>query len=289
MWQRHQGREAGAPGPGGRDSPTSGARGMLRRMRRRLRNILTWLLGSVIVVIVVAVIGEFFIEVARDKGLYTDAGARWDRLMNEVVPIVTSPWVLYPLTALAGLVGGMWIDTLMRRQEARDGDPRGNALALAGIENPSAWLEQLADADESQMWQRIISDEYLPQANAHLDAPEPYVEFTFWFINATVYTLTNPRLEGWIRYNGHDLQSGPTILDEDKTIKHAQRGALQIKQPITRDLANDLLHLHRSGYNPKFQVTNLVIWFTYDNRHGSPKEVRLDWGTRFQELISQLT
>jgi hypothetical protein len=207
----------------GIDSQTNDTRGMLHRMRRYVRNILTWILGSVIVVIVVAVLGEFFVEVARDKGLYTNAGARWDRLVSATASIATSPWVLYPLIALAGLVGGMWLDTLLRRQEQlrETGKP-----APATIENPSAWLEQLADADATQMEYRIFAEEYPPKAIAYPDAPEPYIEVVFYFVNATVFTLTNPRIEGWIRYNGSDLHSRPILMEEDKMIRHAQRSCV---------------------------------------------------------------
>ena len=76
-------------------------------MRKLLRQVLTWVLASVIGVIAVSVFAEFFIEVARDKGLYEHAGQKWDSMMSAVSGFLTSHSVLYPTIALAGFVAGV--------------------------------------------------------------------------------------------------------------------------------------------------------------------------------------
>ena len=88
-------------------------------MRRRIRNILSWLLGAVVVAIVVAVVGEWFIEAAKDKGWYDNAGDVWDVAMSAVLSYLATPFFYVPFTACAGLVGGLWLDTGLRFREAR--------------------------------------------------------------------------------------------------------------------------------------------------------------------------
>lgn len=97
------------------DSTEQMAPGIVRQMREHVRSILTWVLSTVVGVIVTAVACEWFIEVAKDKGLYDNAGQRWDLVMGPVLDFITSGVVLYPLVALAGVVGGLWIDALLKR------------------------------------------------------------------------------------------------------------------------------------------------------------------------------
>mgnify|MGYP003625896503 CR=1 FL=1 len=96
---------------------------MRQRIRPLVRAIATWLLFGVILAIIIAVAAEWFIEVARDKGLFENAGANWDRVVSAVTTFVTSAWVLYPLAGLSGLVGGLWVDHLLRRSEQQAGKP----------------------------------------------------------------------------------------------------------------------------------------------------------------------
>jgi len=84
-------------------------------MRQFIRALLTTLFVSVILAIVVAVLGEWFIEVARDKGWYQDAGQRWDLLASALVDTLISPLVLYPISVLGGLTAGLWLEPLLRR------------------------------------------------------------------------------------------------------------------------------------------------------------------------------
>lgn len=103
-------------------------------MRLLLTKIATWLLAVVVVGILVAVFSEWFIEVARDKGLFQNAGDRWDYAMGIISDWATSGWILYPVTALAGYVAGLWTDTFIKRKEEppRDGPLRmDERIALA--------------------------------------------------------------------------------------------------------------------------------------------------------------
>ena len=85
---------------------------------------LSWLLGTVVVVIIVAVAGEWFIEVAKDKGWYSNAGQNWDNAMGVVTSYLTNPALYIPFTGLAGVVGGLWIDTALKFFEAKNKKPK---------------------------------------------------------------------------------------------------------------------------------------------------------------------
>lgn len=90
---------------------------MVPVMRALVRRIVTWLFVGVLAAIAVSVAAEWFIEVAKDKGLYEDAGRSWDNLMGAITSFVASGWILYPLVGLAGVVVGMWTDEFLKRLE----------------------------------------------------------------------------------------------------------------------------------------------------------------------------
>jgi len=81
--------------------------------RTVLKKITTWVLGAVVVAIIVAVVGQWFIQVATDKGWYRNAGRRWDGVMNALLSL----WVLFPTSILAGFVGGLWADARLAKKE----------------------------------------------------------------------------------------------------------------------------------------------------------------------------
>ncbi|QCO54636.1 hypothetical protein EOK75_01700 [Pseudorhodobacter turbinis] len=90
-----------------------GFRGSVIYIRSVVRKILTFILSSILFVIVIAVVGEFFIEVAKAKGWYENAGQTWDRFMGVITDFASSNTALYPLIGLGGLVAGLWLDFLL--------------------------------------------------------------------------------------------------------------------------------------------------------------------------------
>jgi uncharacterized membrane protein len=76
--------------------------GRVSTMRALVRKIATWVLVGGVLGVFVAVVAEWFIEVARDKGMFKEAGSRWDHAMGMITDWATSGWTLYPLTALGG-------------------------------------------------------------------------------------------------------------------------------------------------------------------------------------------
>ncbi|MER0239552.1 hypothetical protein [Fulvimarina sp. MAC8] len=92
-------------------------------MRNLTRKIATWFLVAVVLAIIITVLSEFFIEVAKDKGFYDNAGKRWDRVMGAVADLVTTGYVLYPVTALSGLVAGVWLHHWAGKWDAKRKTP----------------------------------------------------------------------------------------------------------------------------------------------------------------------
>lgn len=80
---------------------------------------LSWLLGAVVMVIIVAVAGEWFIEVAKDKGWYSNAGQNWDGAMGVVMSYLASPALYVPFVGFGGVVVGLWVDTALKSFEVK--------------------------------------------------------------------------------------------------------------------------------------------------------------------------
>ena len=118
-------------------------------MRLLVRKVVTWVFVGVILAIVVAVAAEWFIEVARDKGLFKDAGEKWDHAMGLISSYATSAWILYPLTLLGGCVIGLWTDYFLRRKEleASSGEPEAPTEGI-GLEYFSRGVTTVADEED---------------------------------------------------------------------------------------------------------------------------------------------
>ena len=110
-------------------------------MRNTVRAVLTWFLVGGAGAIAVAVLGEWFIHVAEDKGWYANAGRTWDRLMSAIIDFATSSPVIYSMTALGGLVAGVWLDTLLTRREQRS--TRARSMRRVEPQLPSITPEML--------------------------------------------------------------------------------------------------------------------------------------------------
>lgn len=80
--------------------------------------------------VVIGPVGEFFIELARENGLYNAPNQRLGAVSGWVAAVVLS----YPFGVLAGAVfgfaGGVWIDLFLKRKES-DPDLTEESLALA--------------------------------------------------------------------------------------------------------------------------------------------------------------
>ena len=85
----------------------------------RIRQLVRWFFAAVFfaifVAIVAGVLGEFFIEWAREQGWYQNPSTRLDTAMTAFSDFVTQTWFISTGALLAGLAAGSWIDRWLRR------------------------------------------------------------------------------------------------------------------------------------------------------------------------------
>jgi hypothetical protein len=89
---------------------------MFFRVVRWLANSLC---GGLLLAITAGVFSEFFIEAAKDKGLYSGAGSRLDAAMTAFSEFVLQTWFLCLTTLSIGFAAGLGLDALMRRRERK--------------------------------------------------------------------------------------------------------------------------------------------------------------------------
>jgi hypothetical protein len=131
-------------------------------MRKLIRISATWLLVGCVLAIVVSVFGEFFIKVAEDKGLYSNAGKKWDGAMNAISQFIMSGLFLYPVAFLGGLVAGLWVDVITRKKENSNGD-----------------ISYKADTELAEKYKYSIS---VPAVGFLIDPNEEKVRAHFWIL-----------------------------------------------------------------------------------------------------------
>lgn len=91
-------------------------------MRDTFRKWATRLAIFVVGGIFIAVLGQWFIQVATDKGFYKGAGGKFDAVMSMLFYIFTSNEAFYVGMALSCLVVGAWIDTILGKWDNRNAD-----------------------------------------------------------------------------------------------------------------------------------------------------------------------
>lgn len=88
-------------------------------MRGVIRKAALWLCGGLVAAIVFGVVGEFFIELARERGFYKNPSERAGAVMSAFTAFVTSWGFLSVTLFVLGLTLGLWADNILRRREAR--------------------------------------------------------------------------------------------------------------------------------------------------------------------------
>jgi hypothetical protein len=83
------------------------------------------------------VIGEWFIELAREMGWYKHPTAQVATAMNWLSSVADIPGLRAVAVFLVGLVAGVWLDTFMRRRERKTSSPL-----------VSVWLDPLSAIKE---------------------------------------------------------------------------------------------------------------------------------------------
>ena len=129
-------------------------------MRETIRKILIYLFLSVFTVILIAVLGEWFIEVAKDKGLYKNAGDKWDSIMKLITSFMFSHYFLYPLTLLIGFYLGVLVYWLAGKFDMKD-SPKTESIK-------SKMNEFCADYEKNKPnFHGVSKSVYLSQSESH--------------------------------------------------------------------------------------------------------------------------
>jgi hypothetical protein len=89
--------------------------GAMLRIYRIFRDVLTWLLGGIIL----AIVGEFAIDLAREHGLFDRPTERVEAVISLLRTIRSQFWFSPAAAWLAGLVFGMWMDAAVLRSIKR--------------------------------------------------------------------------------------------------------------------------------------------------------------------------
>ncbi len=87
------------------------------QMRKIVRLIRVTIAGGLILAIAAGVIGEFFIELARECGWYDNPSERLDATVSAFSSFVTHPWFIALAAGFFGLAVGAWLDLFLRRRE----------------------------------------------------------------------------------------------------------------------------------------------------------------------------
>jgi len=99
------------------DSTAFGGWGKVSNMLRLLRTAVSFVFGAIVVAILASVVGEFFIELARERGLYDHPSQRASAAMSALHGFVTQTAFLMFASAVGGLTLGLWLDRFLGRRE----------------------------------------------------------------------------------------------------------------------------------------------------------------------------
>ncbi|MEC9368414.1 MAG: hypothetical protein VX871_06950 [Pseudomonadota bacterium] len=113
----------------------------MANVRTRVRFWISIALAAIVIPIVVSVVGEFFIEWAREEGWYEKPSERIEGAMSALSAFVFQAWFLLIGAFVCGLSAGLWLDVLLRKKEqvATISLPSGIMLAE---EDPAETREQ---------------------------------------------------------------------------------------------------------------------------------------------------
>jgi hypothetical protein len=123
-------------------------------------------------------------------------------------------------------------------------------------EAPS-WCEEMAADDAKKMFERVTVVACDPMR--YLSVMEPYVDFKFTFVNATVFALNSKSIEGETYFGGAPLAGGPKIIDAPLMLGHGDKKWVILRQFVSYEVAK------------KIQQTTGVVRFDFS-------KVRLSFG-----------
>jgi hypothetical protein len=150
---------------------------------------------------------------------------------------------------------------------------------------PEAWCEAARSEDIGKMWQRL-ADVKWEVATRNFKASDPYIEFNVTFLNASVFNLTSPIIEGKAKF-GNDPCSAPPELTKPFPIRRGERVWMQIRQHVSADAAikmQELINTWQEGRNrPSLDFREIRI--NFDGEFLGDKPQRLTWSGPEKVLI----
>jgi hypothetical protein len=98
------------------------------------RLIVSWVLSALVVVGIVPVGGQFFIELAREQGIFEKPTSKIEDAINWLTPIVESWYFAAIIGFFLGIAVTLWFDYLNRKRTGRDEQRPRQAASLAGAD-----------------------------------------------------------------------------------------------------------------------------------------------------------
>lgn len=86
-------------------------------MLRKGRTLLTGLFLALLSAAIFGVFGQWFIQVATDKGWYRNAGTNWDRGVSAVLAVLSSAYIWVAVAGTGGLAAGLWFNVRSKRPD----------------------------------------------------------------------------------------------------------------------------------------------------------------------------
>jgi hypothetical protein len=164
-----------------------------------------------------------------------------------------------------------------------------SATGAAGTVTPSIdWLTPLAEKDDQEIEHRLLLIGKRISEIA-LAAGEPFIDFEFLFVNASVYELTLRAIDGRFKYLSHDLSTSPQmrqmrdILPEKQyVISHGVTRKFVLRQYLTAEAVQNIRHGRDANLlNEEVNIVTdyAVACFKYRNLTEQEKEVKKGLGS----------
>lgn len=216
-----------------------------------VRTAITILASATVSAVIIPVVGEFFIGLAKEHHIY-DLPYKWPgAAMSWLNTISELPWLRGAALLLAGLTIGMWFDTFVRRRAARrSGEfiPKGAMISLNEIEFNIARLGQ----------------------------PAPWLELYLTFSNATGYEARLFNVTGRVTVSGQEFHAHIEFVDTLKSHGSESFFRFGIKIPVSASEAQYCLDcIQRRNLSVDFSEAIITFGITIYGRHGPTPELNV--------------
>jgi hypothetical protein len=99
------------------------------------------------------------------------------------------------------------------------------------------WGDKLEADDAQHIKERVIVVTCEPELRALLAAIDPYIDFTFTFVNGTIFRLTSESIDGPASFGRDPIPQHPTLVDPPLVLGHGAKQWIKIRQFVSRELA----------------------------------------------------